>query len=57
MKIKKNKEQETLRQKGTRKYIERVIEEHEAEKEIKDYVQEDDDYEERIPNPVRPNSF
>ncbi len=52
MKPKNHKEQETLRERGTRKYIERKIEEEEANKEIKEYEQKEDDYEERIQNPI-----
>lgn len=54
MKNKSFKEQESLRDRGTRKYIERIIEEKEAEQEIKEYEPEEYDYEDRIQNDVRP---
>lgn len=37
MKLKNYKEKETLRERGTKKYRERIAEEKEAEEEIKQY--------------------
>jgi hypothetical protein len=54
VKNKTYKEQENLRDKGTRRYIERIVEEKEAEKEIKEYIQTDDEYEERVQDHIRP---
>ena len=41
MKLKNYKEKETLKERGTKRYQERLAEEAEAEKEIKQYTQEE----------------
>jgi len=40
-KLKTYKEKETIREKGTKRYQERIAEEQEAEKEIKEYIYEE----------------
>lgn len=54
MKSKNWKEKESLEERGTRRYIERIIEEKLAEQEIKEYIETDDEYEERVPDGFRP---
>lgn len=43
MKLKTYKEKETLQERGTKRYQERLAEEKEAEKEIKNYKEEEKD--------------
>jgi hypothetical protein len=54
VKSKNWKEKESLEERGTRRYIERIIEEKLAEQEIKEYIETDDEYEERVPDGFRP---
>ena len=54
--IKTIKERETLKERGKKKFIERVIETEEAEQAIKEYKKEKEDYDEPeqpIPNFIR----
>lgn len=44
MKQKTYKEKETLQERGTKRYQERLVEQKEAEQMIKEYKQEKDDY-------------
>lgn len=45
MSLKTNyKEKETLRERGTKRYQERLVEEKEAEKEIKEYIIKEEDH-------------
>ena len=48
-KLKNYKEKETIREKGTKRYQERIAEEQEAEQEIKNYIHEELDL---IDNPT-----
>ncbi len=43
MKQKTYKEKETLQERGTKRYQERLVEQKEAEKEIKEYVLNEED--------------
>jgi len=43
MKIQTYKEKETLKERGTKRYQERLVEEQEAEEEIKQYKHEKED--------------
>lgn len=40
-KLKNYKERETLKERGTKRYQERIVEEQEAEQEIKQYIHEE----------------
>lgn len=52
LKNKTYKEKETLKERGTKRFQERLAEEKEAEKEVKEFVYEKDEYPTNDTNPT-----
>lgn len=53
--MKNYKEKETLKERGTKRYQERLVEEQEAENEIKDFNLELDYHEETLDHDIKPS--
>lgn len=54
-KLKNYKEKETLKERGTKRFQERIAEEKEAEQLIKDFNPELDYHEETLDNDIKPS--